>query len=195
MAAVSRHAERVVERVDALDDRELVERAVNDDCAAFETIYRRYAQRVFTLLTRLIGPDREREDLLQDVFIRLAPALRRFRGDCSLFTLIHRIATRVAIDHMRRRKPVDVCDQLDEEIDAALTPVEQTARREEIMGALALLAQLKPKHRVAFVLREVMGLSHDEVARIADIHSAAARMRVAAAKRALAKLVAKQGRR
>jgi DNA-directed RNA polymerase specialized sigma24 family protein len=56
-----------------------------------------------------------------------------------------------------------------------------------------LLAQLKPKHRVAFVLREVMGLSHDEAARITAVHPAAARMRVAAAKRALAKLVVKQG--
>jgi RNA polymerase sigma-70 factor (ECF subfamily) len=160
----------------------------------FEDIYRQYAQRVFTLLTRFVGPDRERDDLLQEVFIRLHPALARFRGECSLLTLIYRITTRVAIDHMRRRRPVDLVDQLDEEIDPAATPSERAARREEIMFALGLLAKVKPKHRVAFVLREVMGLSHDEVARIIDVKPAAARMRVAAAKRALAKLQARSAR-
>ena len=182
------------ELVDGGEEHELVERSVNAEHAAFEEVYRRYAQRVFALLTRLIGPDREREDLLQDVFVRLHRALTRFRGDCSLLTLIYRITTCVAIDHMRRRRPIAFVDQLDEEIDPTLTPIEQATRREEIMNALSLLAQLKPKHRVAFVLREVMGLSHAEVAGIFDIHPAAARMRVATAKRALAKLAGRSRR-
>lgn len=184
----------MLERVSEVDDRELVARVVQGERAAFETIYRRHAQTVFTLLTRLIGPDRDREDLLQDVFIRLHPALHRFRGDCSLVTLLYRIAARVAIDHMRRRRPVELLDQIEEEIDPGLTPAQQTTRREEIMTALGVLARLKPTHRVAFVLREVMGLPHDEVARIIDAHPAAARMRVAAARRAVAKLVAAKER-
>jgi RNA polymerase sigma-70 factor (ECF subfamily) len=178
--------------VDSIDDRELVARATAGDDAAFEQIYRRHAQPVFTLLTRLLGPDRDREDLLQDVFVRLHAALARFRGEASLLTLVYRITTCVAIDHMRRRKPVELVDQIDDEIDPNLSPADQSARREEIRGALALLARLKPKHRVAFVLREVMGLSHEEVARIVGAHPAAARMRVAAAKRQLARLAARE---
>lgn len=180
------------------DDRELVQRAVAGDRPAFEAIYRAHADRVFGLLTRLVGPDREREDLMQEVFIRLHPALARFRGDCALSTFIYQITTRVAVDHLRRRRrhrtealASDDALDLDGEIDPGLTPAEQAARRQELVDALSMLDALSPKLRAAFVLREVMGLSHDEVARIVDSHPAAARMRVALAKRAIAKLCAK----
>ncbi|HVK83745.1 MAG TPA: RNA polymerase sigma factor [Kofleriaceae bacterium] len=180
------------------DDRELVQRAVAGDRAAFEAIYRAHADRVFALLTRLLGPDREREDLMQEVFIRLHPALARFRGECALPTFIYQITTRVAVDHLRRRRrhradtlAAGNTIDLDAEIDPGLSPAEQAARRQELVDALTLLDALSPKLRAAFVLREVMGLSHDEVARIVDAHPAAARMRVALARRAIAKLCAK----
>ncbi|MEJ7601911.1 MAG: RNA polymerase sigma factor [Kofleriaceae bacterium] len=173
------------------DDDELIRRVVAGERSAFEEIYRRHADHVFALLTRLVGPDREREDLLQDVFIRLHPALSRFRGDCSLGTLVFRIATRVAMDrlrHLRRARTELVDFDLEDEIDPAATPAEVTERVEQLTEALAQLAQLAPKLRIAFVLREVMGMSYQEVARIADTNAAAARMRVALARRALAKL-------
>jgi RNA polymerase sigma-70 factor (ECF subfamily) len=181
----------VIHRIAVDTDDDLVARAADGDTAAFEAIYRRHADRVFVLLTRLLGPDREREDLLQDTFVRLHPALGRFRGECALQTLIYRIATRVAIDHMRRRRPIAELD-LDAEIDPGRSPADQAARREELRGALAVLATLKPQHRVAFVLHDVMSLSHEEVARIVETKPDAARMRVAAARRAIAKARARE---
>jgi RNA polymerase sigma-70 factor (ECF subfamily) len=184
------------------DDRELAQRTGEGDRAAFEAIYREHADRVFALLTRLVGPDREREDLMQEVFIRLHPALARFRGDCALSTFIYQITTRVAVDHLRRRRrrrtealAADDTLDLDGEIDPGLSPADQAARRQELADALALLDALSPKLRAAFVLREVMGLSHDEVARIVASHPAAARMRVALARRAIAKLCARKDSR
>jgi RNA polymerase sigma-70 factor (ECF subfamily) len=182
---VSRRA--VVPVGGASDDRELVRQAAGGDRAAFEAIYRAHADRVFGLLTRLIGPDREREDLLQEAFLRLHAALPRFRGDCALGTFVYQIATRTAIDHLRKRRGDAVAFDLDSAIDPGLAPDEYAARRQELAEALALLDTLSPKLRVAFVLREVMGLSHDEVARVVDAHPAAARMRVALARRAIAK--------
>ena len=193
MAALSH---RELTRADApAGEDELVRRVVAGERAAFEDIYRRYADRVFALLTRLVGPDREREDLLQEVFIRLHPALARFRGDCALGTLIFRIATRVAIDrlrHLHRNKTELVDFDLEDELDPAAGPAETAQRREELTQALDVLGQLGPKLRVAFVLREVMGMSHEEVAQLTDTNAAAARMRVALAKRAVAKLAAKR---
>lgn len=166
---------------------------------AFNQLYRAHAEMTFALLTRLLGPSRDREDLLQEVFIRLHPALSRFRGDCSLRTFVFRIATCVAIDHLRRRRrtPIDASAELDldGEVDPGATPAAQAERREELVRALAVLAQLKPKLRVAFVLREVMDLSYDEVAAIVEAHPAAARMRVSAAKRVITKLTARQENR
>lgn len=196
MAALTR-TERVVTAEPPAGEDELVRRVVAGERVAFEEIYRRYADRVFALITRLVGPDREREDLLQEVFIRLHPALSRFRGDCTLGTLIFRIATRVAIDRLRQRarNQVDVAElDLEDELDPAASPAETTQRREELTRALAILGKLGPKLRVAFVLREVMGCSHDEVAQLTETNAAAARMRVALAKRAVAKLAAQHER-
>lgn len=161
--------------------------------SAFEMIYREHADRAFALLTKLIGPDRDREDLLQEVFIRLHGALPRFRGDCSMGTFVYRIATRVAIDHMRRRRVLLPSDFSDE-VDPGLTPAEHVVRCEQLARAVGMLARLSPKHRVAFVLREVMGLSHEEIGKIVEAHPAAARMRVAKAHRVLAKLAKEEER-
>ena len=193
MAAVIRR----VAPADQRSDAELIGLAAAGDSGAFEVIYRRHAERVFGLLTRLLGPDIDREDLLQETFVRLHAALPRFRGDCTLSTLAYRIATRVVIDHWRRRRPVRMEPELDfdGEIAPGLSPAEHADRRESIARAVMLLNKLKPKLRVAFVLREVMDLPHDEVARIVEAHPAAARMRVALAKRALAALARKEDRR
>jgi RNA polymerase sigma-70 factor (ECF subfamily) len=179
-----------VRRGDEPDD-ELVQRVAKGERAAFEAIYRRHATLVFGVLTRLVGPDRDREDLLQDTFLRLHPALARFRGECSLTTLLFQITSRVAIDHLRKRsrRPLALDDyDLAAEVDPRATPAEQAQRREQLASALAMLGKLKPKHRVAFVLREVMDMSYDEVAHAVDAGAATTRMRVNAAKRTLAKL-------
>ena len=178
----------------ATDDRTLATLAAAGDRDAFEAIYRAHADRTFALLTRLVGPDREREDLLQETFVRLHAALPRYRGDASLVTFLYQIATHVAIDHLRRRRPLDELD-IDGELDPSATPAEQAVRREELARALALLEKLSPKHRVAFVLREVMGYSHEEVAVLVGSFAATARMRVNAAKAKLAALAAPKGRR
>ncbi len=171
------------------DDRELLAKLGAGDAAAFEAIYRRHAAMVFALLTRLVGPDREREDLMQDVFVRLHAALARFRGECALTTLLYQIASRVAIDHLRRRSRHRFAIDdfvLDDEIDPRASPADQAVRRQQLATAVELIAMLPPKHRVVFVLREVFDLPYDEIAQIVGAMPATTRMRVNAAKRALA---------
>ncbi len=194
MAAVIRRAAAGQQR-DERSEAELIRLAADGDRRAFEEIYHRHAERAFGLLTRLLGPDIEREDLVQETFVRLHAALPRFRGDCNLSTLIYRIATRVVIDHWRRR-PARMAPELDldRKIAPGLSPAEHAEYRESIAQAVTLLQKLKPKLRVAFVLREVMDLPHEQVARIVEIHPVAARMRVALAKRALAALARKEDR-
>jgi RNA polymerase sigma-70 factor (ECF subfamily) len=191
---VTRHAATPGGTRPVPDDRTLAALAAAGDRAAFESIYRAHADRTFALLTRLIGPDREREDLLQETFVRLHAALPRYRGDASLITFIYQITTHVALDHLRRRRPLDELD-LDGEIDPSATPADQAQRREELARALAMLEKLPPKHRVAFVLREVLGYSHQEVAVLVGSFAATARMRVNAAKRTLAALAAREEQR
>ncbi len=168
----------------------LVERAVAGDQLAFAAIYRLHADAVHRLLTRLVGPRPEREDLMQEVFVRLHRALPRYRGDAALATFLHQIAVRVAIDHLRaRRRRPEPTAVLDEDLaDVAASPAQRFAQRAEIERAMALLDGLGAKQRIAFILREVLELSYPEIARLMGTFTTTARMRVAAATRALARI-------
>ncbi|MBZ0236460.1 MAG: sigma-70 family RNA polymerase sigma factor [Deltaproteobacteria bacterium] len=168
----------------------LVARAVAGDQLAFAALYRMHAGGVHALLTRLVGPRAEREDLLQDVFVRFHRALPRFRGDAALATFLHRIVVRVALDHLRaRRRRPEAGAPLDEEVaDTSASPEQRLAQRAEIERALGFLDGLGPEQRIAFVLREVLELSYPEIAQLMGTFATTARMRVTAATRALARL-------
>lgn len=169
----------------------LIARAVAGDGQAFAALYHAHADAVYRLLTRLVGPVADREDLLQNVFVRLHRALPGYRGDASLATLLYKVAVRVARDHLRSRtrRPVLVSGEGTDEA-AADQPVapKQAPPSSEVAAALEFLARLKPDQRIAFVLREVMDLSYPEIGELVGCRPATARMRVAAAARKLAAL-------
>ena len=172
-------------------EAELCARAAAGDGQAFAALYHTHADAVFRLLTRLVGPVADREDLLQNVFVRLHRALPGYRGEASLATLLYKVAVRVARDHLRSRarRPVLVTEAYAGEA-AADRPgaVRQAPPSSEVAAALEFLARLKPDQRIAFVLREVMELSYPEIGELVGCRAATARMRVAAAARKLAAL-------
>jgi len=169
-------------------DESLVARAAGGDRQAFDDLYRRYVDVVWSRLGRLIGPDPEREDLLQQIFLDLFRALPRFRGDASLRTFLYRIVLNTASDHLKRRRrgPAAIPDhELDELMDADASPEERAAERQRLMATFALLDRLKPKKRIAFLLRVVEGLSLEEIAELTDATPAAVAQRVRHAHREL----------
>ncbi|HXI59495.1 MAG TPA: sigma-70 family RNA polymerase sigma factor [Polyangia bacterium] len=169
-------------------DESLVARAAGGDRQAFDDLYRRYVDVVWARLGRLIGPDPEREDLLQQIFLDLFRALPRFRGDASLRTFLYRIVLNTASDHLkrRRRSPAAIPDdQLDELMDADASPEQRVAERQRLARTFAALDRLKPKKRIAFLLRVVEGLSLDEIAELTDATPAAVAQRVRHAHREL----------
>lgn len=163
------------------DDAALVERARAGDRAAFEQLYRRHADLVYARLTRIVGPVAERDDLLQEVFLGLHRALPRFRGDAALSTLLYRITANVAYDHLRRRgrRPLEHADldELAAVVSADAGPDERARRAEELGRVLAALDRVKPKKRIALLLRVVEGLSFDEIGAIVDATADAAKKR------------------
>jgi RNA polymerase sigma-70 factor (ECF subfamily) len=143
-----------------------------DRDAGFEEIYGRHVDAVYARLTRLIGPVPEREDLTQEVFLGLHRALPGFRGDAALSTLIYRITVNVACEHLRRRARRPTVG-LDDATLAALvapepTPEATARRREEVARVLRALDRIKPRKRVALLLRVVDGLSLEEIGALVD---------------------------
>lgn len=183
-------------RLDVDDtDEALLARHRAGDRAAFAAIYRAHATAVYRRLSRLLGPVPEREDLTQDVFVALYAAIPRFRGEAKLSTLIHRIAINKACELLRRRRqrPATLMDGafFDELCGPTSSPEDHALTRSELVRVFACLTKIKPKKRVALLLRIVDGLSFAEIGELVDATPETAAKRVQLGQRELDVLLAR----
>lgn len=187
-------------RIDrALIDRALIDRAAHGDRHAFTELYRRHVDAVYRRLAHLVGPDPEREDLLQQVFLDVFRAISSFRGDSAFSTWLYRIIVNVAYEHLRRRGRRTHSQLVAEDLELLMAPglsPEAAARQRQQVGlALTLLGRLKPKKRIAFVLRVVEGLSLEEIAEIVGARAPAVGQRVKQAQRELVAMYEREERK
>jgi RNA polymerase sigma-70 factor (ECF subfamily) len=184
---------------DPIAEAALIARHRAGDLEAFPAIYRGHVVAVFRRLTRILGPIPEREDLVQEVFLALHRALPRFRGDAQLTTLIHRIAINRAYEHLRRqsRRPARLVDGwfFDDVAGVHSSPELQSAAREDLARVASCLARIKPKKRIALLLRVVDGLSFEDIAKLVDATPEAVAKRVQHGQRELDALLARAERR
>ena len=147
----------------------LVERCQSGDVDAFETLYRQHAGRIYSLATRMAGSAEEGEDLLQEIFLQVHRKLGSFKGDASVGTWLYRLALNHCLDFVRSRraKMGKVTDTLDGE-----ESIEPAAARETPVARIDLqrgIERLPRGCREAFVLHDVEGFDHKEVARMLGI--------------------------
>jgi RNA polymerase sigma-70 factor (ECF subfamily) len=158
------------------------------DRAAMEAVFRAHAEGLARLLTRIVGPSIEIEDLLQDTFAAAIGAFRTFRGEASIKTWLYRIAIHVAHQHLRRprhRREIELpdADAVAREPSAAVSP----ELREIAARLYAHLDALDATKRIALVLYAIEGHSIDEIAALVGASKAATRSRIFWARRALMK--------
>jgi RNA polymerase sigma-70 factor (ECF subfamily) len=162
-------------------DEELVSRARGGDRRAYDELYRRNVDVVWRRLTRLLGPDPEREDLTQQVFLDAFRGLDRFRGQARFRTFLCRVAVNKAIDHLerRRRRPLPLApEDFELVVETSASPELRAEQRQQMALVFGLLDRIKPKKRVAFVLRVIEGLSLEEVAELVQATVPAVAQRV-----------------
>ena len=123
--------------------------------------------------------------------------LPRFRGEASFSTWLHRIVANIACSHLRRRGRTPATYQVDDLPLAAQdkTPEDAAGQRQEIRLVLELLERVKPNKRVAFILREVEGMSLVEIGQMVDARPAAVGQRVKHARRELEQMLERHQRR
>lgn len=153
-------------------DLELAERCQRGDAGAFEELYRQHAGRLYSLALRMAGSAQEAEDLLQDVFLHAHRKLGSFRGDSSLGTWLYRLGMNYCLDYVRGRhvKMGRATDSLD--ADNAPEPAAPVAAVPAIISRIDLeraIAQLPEGCRAAFLLHDVEGFEHQEVAGILGV--------------------------
>ncbi len=152
-------------------DRELAARCLAGDREAFEGLYRQHANRLYNLVYRMAGSG-EADDLLQDVFLQAYRKMGSYRGESSLGTWLYRLATNLCLDHLRSRqgRMAGATDSLDEEDAAPVASPERPAEAHAMRMDLEMAIEaLPPSYRAAFVLHDVEGYQHDEVARLLGI--------------------------
>src|SRR5215510_4359906 len=167
-------------------DLELARRAASGDRGAQRELFLEQRANVHRALFRILGSNREIEDLLQDAFIEIFRALHSFRGDSTLGRWCQTIAIRVAYLAISRRRPPAVELALVEETVANETDVRRHVQiREATRRLYAALDRIEAKQRIAFALAAIDGKSLAEVAELTDSSVFAVKTRVWRARREL----------
>lgn len=159
---------------------------LDGDLSAYERLVSRHHATVTRIAARVVGHD-EAEDVSQDTFLRAFHRLDRFRGDSSFRTWLLRIAHNAALDHLRRRRaePVDPETLTESATELTRLPAERLELRERVERLEGKLRLLSPPHRTVLVLRDVEGLSYDEVAAITETPLGSVKGRLHRARREL----------
>ncbi len=170
-------------RARAARDRALVEAVQNGDRAAFRELYDAYHRRAFAVALGVVKNPEDALDVVQDAFVKVHKHIEGFQGSSSFYTWLYRIVMNLAIDHVRRSKKSKEVDYDDgvarEEVEtgggagaAALprvNPGENVLRRELSETIAQALETLPEYHRAVIVLREVEGLSYEEMAEVLKV--------------------------
>jgi RNA polymerase sigma-70 factor (ECF subfamily) len=176
----------------------LVLAACDGDRLAFDELVRRTYVDTYTLALRLTAHEEDARDVVQETYLRAWKGLKGFRGDAQFTTWLYRITANTAYTAVKRRRRhrTDALDAMIE--DPAETRIdaqpEESAEQSAMLAQLAgALEQLAPKLRVLVVLKDVYGLSHEEIAEELGISVAAAKVRLHRGRRRLRDLLQDDG--
>ena len=155
------------------DDRALVERAARGDRESFDALVRRHQDRIFNVAYQIVRNRDDALDVAQEAFAKAFISLSGFKGEASFTTWMHRIVVNLGIDCLRRRRrgePITYDDRLavPEETESGPAAPDNPEAALETRQVQSLLARgiqaLPPAHRAVLVLREIEGMSYEEIA-------------------------------
>ncbi|MBA2619859.1 MAG: RNA polymerase sigma factor [Acidobacteria bacterium] len=179
----------------ASTDFELTQLAAQGNMAAFEEVYNRHHRRVYSICLRMLQNATEAEDLTQDVFIQLHRKIGSFRGDSAFTTWLHRLTVNQVLMHFRKRNV-----KFEKTTEEGETPVQivggtENPRKMPIVDKIAIenaIAQLPNGYRNVFVLHDVEGYEHEEVAKILGCSVGTSKSQLHKARLKLRKLLQKK---
>lgn len=164
-----------------VEDVLLVDRCLTGEPAATRELFRRHRARVHACLFRVLGTNRDMDDLLQEAFIQVFQSLRGWRAEASLSTWIDRVSVRVAYRYLSQRGRRIVTDPLadDDDVPGGEEPgARRQLARDGVKKLYAVLDELGPAARLAFTLHEIDGRPLSEVAELVGSSVTATKLRV-----------------
>ena len=176
-------------------DLDLCRLAATGDLAAFELIYQRYNRRTYSLTLRMTGSQTEAEDLTQEVFIQLFRKVGSFRGDSAFSTWLHRLTVNQVLMHFRRRSYKNEKTSEDGEMPEQTVHGTANPNKMPVVDRIALkkaISELPNGYRNVFLLHDVEGFEHEEVARHLGISVGTSKSQLHKARLKLRTLLVKQ---
>jgi RNA polymerase sigma-70 factor (ECF subfamily) len=171
----------ISERAVGSSDEELVRRARDGDREAFRELVERYQRKIASLALGMLRDREDALDVVQEAFTKAYRSLDRFKGDAGFYTWVYRIAMNLCIDHQRRdaKAPQPLSesrngdggeDRLGALPDATEhgDPYRRARDAEIARGVSEAIGELTPEHRAVIVLREVEGLSYEEISQVLE---------------------------
>lgn len=171
------------------DEQELVRRARQGDLAAYDELVRRHQERIFATVYHMTSNHEDANDLAQDTFVKAFRSIKSFKGGSSFYTWLYRIAVNKTINFLKQRNrrthmslnDLDFNAENDPDLVALVS--DKTPRREAALTELqeklnAAMMKLSEPHRLAVVLHDVQGLSHEEIAQIMGCNIGTVRSRL-----------------
>ncbi len=184
---------------DRASDQFLVDRVKAGDKQAFDLLVLKYQQRIVKLIMRYVKDQSEAQDVAQEAFLKAYRAIPKFRGDSAFYTWMYRIAINTAKNHLvaARRRPLDHAADIvePEEFDWHARMQDHDSPERQAIGdelrsvVEAAIADLPDDLRTAIVLREIDGLSYDEIAQVMECPVGTVRSRIFRAREAIDKRI------
>jgi len=172
--------------VDTPDDRRLITECLKGRTAAYGELVRRYQDRLFNAVYRLLDHPEDAQDVVQEAFISAYQSLASFKGDALFFTWLYRIAMNAAISHRRKHK-VAVSLETGSKNELVIDPVDESAysqpgdaleQQEDYNRLKAALNRLSPEHRAVLILKDIEGQKYEEIAEIMQVPVGTVRSRL-----------------
>jgi RNA polymerase sigma-70 factor, ECF subfamily len=157
-----------------IPEPELIRLAQQGNAAAFETLYQLHNRRVYSLCLRMVGNTAEAEDLTQEAFLQLFRKISTFRGESAFSTWLHRLAVNVVLMKLRKKSGKETSlEQVTDPDEESGTPRRDFGTLDvRLSGSLdrvnlqRAVEQLPPGYKAVFVLHDVQGFEHNEIAEI-----------------------------
>ena len=165
-----------------MDERELIDSAAQGDQASFRALYDRHVDRVYRLAYRMAGHEDIARDITQETFVRAHSRLSQFRGDAAFSTWLHSVTHSVALNVIRR---VDRHRKREQDIETAsgvaarATPRSDPDLKDRLKAAVDALPEI---YRTVFLMHDVEGYNHGEIARTLDVAEGTSKARLSRAR-------------
>jgi len=169
-------------------DTTLIQRAIDGDERAMRQLWSQHAPHIDAVVRRLVGHEEEAADIAQDVWIQIFRALPTYRGDSQFGTWAHRIAVNRTLNALRRTRRLA---KIETEIDEETASVEHGSERAMLAASIEdATARLSPGARTVFVMHDVEGYTHEEIATELGITAGGSKSQLFKARAKLRKLLA-----